>query len=63
MPSIMAITYIESKEYQNISEAYYKVSGAKYKLISYMDDAKKMILPICKCLKSIMTVTNIGTEK
>ena len=35
----------------------------KYGSYPYMDDSTVKILPICKCLQSIMTVTNIGTEK
>ena len=28
-----------------------------------MDDASERILPLCKCLQSIMPVTNTGIEK
>ena len=35
----------------------------RYRQNPYMGDATEAIPPICKCLQSIMTVTNIGTEK
>ena len=35
----------------------------KYCLIAFMDDATELILSRCKCLQSIIPVTNIGSEK
>ena len=40
-----------------------KSTKQNYKLNPYIDEAVEMILPICKCLQSIMPVTNIVTEK
>ena len=35
----------------------------KHRSNSYIDDATEMVLPKCKCLQSIMVVTNTGAEK
>ena len=59
---IMVLTYLETEKYKSVKHIM-KSMEKKHGSNPYMEDATEVILPICKCLLSIMTVTNIATEK
>ena len=57
-------TTMQQQQQHKVSEEYHKVNEAKILIEAFRDYATETILPIlCKCLQSIMPVTNTGTEK